>query len=217
MFANAARLFAIACVASLAQVSYAANCSRKYTIKEGDICDSISAANNVSTYQLGAVNAGKINEACSNLVIGEEICLATEGEDCSNTYTVVKGDTCSKIWDNHGVNSTILYANNPQIDEECSNVYLGEVLCIGDSVRAPPVPSVPIHTGPPAGEATPTPAAPAAVNAAPIPSATSSTVAAPTPTAAPADEDDEECEEGEEEYEIVYGPGNEDLPFCDDL
>lgn len=34
----------------------AASCSRSYTIQDGDICDSISAANNASTYQLAALN-----------------------------------------------------------------------------------------------------------------------------------------------------------------
>jgi hypothetical protein len=26
-----------------------------------------------------------------------------------------------------GINNTILYANNPQINEDCSNIYIGEV------------------------------------------------------------------------------------------
>jgi hypothetical protein len=222
MFANAARLFAIACIASLAQVSYAAKCTRTYIIKEGDICDSISAANNVSTYQLGATNAGVINEACSNLVPGKEICLATEGEDCSTVYTVAAGDTCSKIWDNHRINSTLLYGNNPQINEDCTNIYSGEVLCVAGGVSAPPVPAVPIHTGPPPGEVAPVPASASntavPVNAAPIPSSTTP-AAAPvtTPTPAPVAEEEEECDEEEEEYEIVYGSNDPSIPFCDEL
>lgn len=31
----------------------------------------------------------------------------------------------------------MLYANNPQIDENCSNIYDGEVLCVAKEVLSP--------------------------------------------------------------------------------
>ncbi|KAJ3505266.1 hypothetical protein NLJ89_g7509 [Agrocybe chaxingu] len=123
-----AQLFAAAFVAVAAQSVVAADaCSRSYTIKAGDYCDKISQANNVSTFQLAAVNSGSINSECTNLQIGAELCLGNAGEDCTETYTVEADDTCSGITSGGGVNSTILYLNNPQIDEGCTNIYIGEV------------------------------------------------------------------------------------------
>ena len=69
-------------------------CARNYTVQPGDICDKISAAQNVSTYvdhfypfscyffffvnsdllcrfQLASVNNGTIDPACDNLRVGE--------------------------------------------------------------------------------------------------------------------------------------------------
>lgn len=106
---------------------YAADCTRTYTVVDGDICDSISAANNASTYQLAAVNSGVIDSTCSNLSPDSSICLGTEGEDCSTTYVVQSGDTCDDISSVFGINSTLLWTNNPNIDSECSNIYIGEV------------------------------------------------------------------------------------------
>jgi len=124
-----------------AQFALAAECSRSYTVKEGDICDSISASQNVSTYQLSAVNPGIINEDCSNLVAGKTLCIGYTGEDCTATYVVRALDTCDIVAAKHGLNSTILNLNNPQISSECDNLYIGEVLCVENSVHVPPAPA----------------------------------------------------------------------------
>ncbi|TEB27881.1 hypothetical protein FA13DRAFT_1607884, partial [Coprinellus micaceus] len=123
-------------------------CVREYTVKAGDICDSISAANNVSTYQLAALNPGTIDPACSNLQPGSSICIGSEGEDCASTYIVQLGNTCEDVYKAAQVNSTIFYLNNPQVNPECTNIYVGEVLCVLNEVRVPPAPGVPIHTAP---------------------------------------------------------------------
>ena len=119
-------------------------CDRTYTIQEGDICDSISASHNVSTwvdstsftdptypstfrYQLAAINSGIIDSTCSNLVVGNSICLGYDGEDCSTTYVVAGGDNCDLITSKFGINGTILSLNNPQINKACDNIYVGEV------------------------------------------------------------------------------------------
>ena len=68
-----------------------------------------------------------IDGQCNNLQPGQSICLGYVGEDCTTTYVVKSGDSCEQIISNHGINSTLLYSNNPQIDEECSNIYIGEV------------------------------------------------------------------------------------------
>ncbi|QRW20673.1 LysM domain protein [Rhizoctonia solani] len=124
-------------VTALASAAFASECVRTYTVKEGDWCDTISAANNASTYQLSTVNADKINDSCTNLEVGQELCLGKVGQDCTITHNVVYGDTCDKIMQGAAINATMLYANNPQIDEYCSNIYIGEVLCVAGAYAAP--------------------------------------------------------------------------------
>ncbi|KDQ55443.1 hypothetical protein JAAARDRAFT_133886 [Jaapia argillacea MUCL 33604] len=111
-------------------VVVAADCTRTYVVKTGEICDGISAAQHVSTYQLAALNPG-INADCSNLVAGWNLCLGLATEDCTTTYVVQLGDTCETIESQQGVNATMLYLNNPQISSDCSNLYVGEVGFLG--------------------------------------------------------------------------------------
>lgn len=81
----------------------------------------------VHSFQLAAVNSGKYNEQCTDLAVGSVLCLGTAGEDCKDTYTVKEGDTCDGVTSASGMNSTILYLNNPQINKDCTNIYIGEV------------------------------------------------------------------------------------------
>ncbi|KAF9451422.1 carbohydrate-binding module family 50 protein [Macrolepiota fuliginosa MF-IS2] len=155
------KTFAVAVAAFFVQSTLAADCARKYTVKEGDICDSISAANQVSTYQLAVVNHGLVDEGCSNLAPGQEICLGYPSEDCSTTYVVQDNDTCDGINSAHSLNSTILYLNNPQINQACDNIYIGEVLCVAQNVQVPPAPAGAIPAT--AIPATATPAVPSAI------------------------------------------------------
>ncbi|TFK47267.1 hypothetical protein OE88DRAFT_787581 [Heliocybe sulcata] len=164
----------LAVVPFVAQSVAAADCARSYTIQAGDICDSISQKNNVSTYQLAVVNYGKIDQTCSNLNPGDSLCLGYPGEDCTTTYTVQKDDDCSAVMSARGLNTTIFSANNPQIDSSCSNMYIGQVLCMAETVQVPPAPSgVSFYGAQVPATATPVQAL----------------AAAPTPT--PDDEDDE--------------------------
>ncbi|KAG8911284.1 hypothetical protein FRC00_006768, partial [Tulasnella sp. 408] len=116
-------------------------CAREYTVQEGDYCDKISAAHNVSSYQLAVSNYQTINDGCTNLVPGQVICLGLTGADCAETYSVQSGDYCDLIASNHGVNSTLLMANNPQIDDNCWNLYVGEVLCTSKDLLVTPPPA----------------------------------------------------------------------------
>jgi len=204
MFAKST--LAVASLALFLQGASAAECARKYTVKAGDYCDSISAANNVSTYQLGALNAGVINERCDNLVPGQEICLATTDVDCKDTVVVIPGHTCNAIWEESGADVDAFYKNNPQVAKECTNIYVDEVLCVSKIVNPPPVPDVPIHVGPPADEAVP-----------PVPVATPEPEPANLAPAPAPDAEEEECEDEWEEIEVVEGETDEDLPFCDEL
>jgi len=114
----------------------ASSCTRSYTVVSGDTCDGISAAHNVSTYQLAAVNP-VIDSACSNLQIGQVLCLGTKGSDCTKTYTVVPDDVCDSVAATYGINTTLLFANNPILDLACDNLYIGEVVCVDDKYNVP--------------------------------------------------------------------------------
>ncbi|KAG9087065.1 hypothetical protein FRC06_002754 [Ceratobasidium sp. 370] len=180
-------------VSALATVAFAAECTRTYTVQTGDWCDTISQAHNVSTYQLSTVNADKIDDACTNLEVGQVLCLGTKGEDCTITHTVAAGDTCDRVMMGAAINDTVLYHNNPQIDEYCSNIYVGEVLCVADAFISPAEVDgrhVASAGGAPAG-----PPAPVPYPAAKQPK--------PKPASPPADEDDEDDDDSQ-------------LPECED-
>lgn len=80
-----------------------------------------------SRYQLAVANWPTINDDCTNLQPNSTICLGDVGEDCQTTYVVKLGDTCDGVSYAAGINDTILVLNNPQIDQGCSNLYVGEV------------------------------------------------------------------------------------------
>ncbi|KJA16071.1 hypothetical protein HYPSUDRAFT_47701 [Hypholoma sublateritium FD-334 SS-4] len=108
-----------------------AACARNYTVQPGDFCDEISAAQNVSTFQLASVNSAIIDPACDNLQVGEVLCLGLVGQDCTDVHVVASGDACDTIASQAGINTTVLLANNPNVNAACSNIYPGEVLCVG--------------------------------------------------------------------------------------
>ena len=80
-----------------------------------------------NSYQLAVNNINNINGDCTNLVPGQVLCLGTKDHDCQTTHVVGSGDTCDAISSAAGVNNTLLSSNNPQINGECSNIYVGEV------------------------------------------------------------------------------------------
>lgn len=73
-------------------------------------------------------NPKLIDGNCSNLEVGESICLGYVGEDCSTIYVVEAGDVCEKIASMNGVDMSVMLTNNPQLANACdSNIYTGEV------------------------------------------------------------------------------------------
>ncbi|GJE98015.1 LysM domain-containing protein [Phanerochaete sordida] len=130
-------MLAIAPLAALAALFFTVraqipgNCDRTATVQSGDTCDGISAAQNVSTFQLAHVNPG-IDAGCDNLQPGEVLCLGTAGEDCSTVHTVQSGDSCAAIADGAGIPVATLLHNNPNVDPACDNIGIGEVLCTTD-------------------------------------------------------------------------------------
>jgi len=136
----------------------AQDCSRQYTVQSGDVCDAISAAQGSSTYQLAYSNQDTINECCTNLQIGQVVCLAvTSQPDCTQTYVVGASDTCASIAQQYNTNVTMIGINNPQLDESC-DIYPGQVLCVANSPMAsqPPEGSLWIPPQPCTGD-TPSP------------------------------------------------------------
>ncbi|KAJ6489733.1 hypothetical protein C8R45DRAFT_768058, partial [Mycena sanguinolenta] len=49
---------------------------------------------------------------------------------CAATYTVVSGDTCSAIEGSTGVSDAQLHALNPAINSGCTNLSIGQKLCV---------------------------------------------------------------------------------------
>ncbi|KAG6811289.1 hypothetical protein H0H92_008156 [Tricholoma furcatifolium] len=114
-----------AIIARATPLQVRATCDRIYTVASGDTCDGISAAQNVSTYQLGLDNP-EIDAACDNLIVGETLCLGFQGADCTSVYVVASGDGCDTIATDANATLTTLLANNPNVNADCSNIYPGE-------------------------------------------------------------------------------------------
>ena len=68
-----------------------------------------------------------INEDCTNLISGQSYCIGYDAEDCSDVWVVEAQQTCGDITGATGLNQTLLQENNPQIADDCSNLYVGEV------------------------------------------------------------------------------------------
>lgn len=146
-----------------------------------------TGANLPPSYQLAAINPGTINPTCTNLLPGQTLCLGTESEDCSSTYVVKPGNTCADIYKAGAVNGTIFNLNNPQVNDDCTNIYVGQVVCVLNEVRVPPAPGVPIHTLPPASATLANPAATAKpAGTTKVPEAVITPAPAPTPAPAAA-------------------------------
>ena len=58
---------------------------------------------------------------------GQTLCVGTSGQDCTTTYVVQPNDDCDIVASNNNINTTVLYVNNPQLNTDCSNMYIGEV------------------------------------------------------------------------------------------
>ncbi|KAJ3485710.1 hypothetical protein NLI96_g4772 [Meripilus lineatus] len=113
---------------STASVPVTQTCAtgRSYIVKRSDVCNSICQTQDVSNFQLSFANP-QINADCTNLAVGEMLCLGLEGQDCRDVYTVQPGDTCDLIADIADIDVSTLEANNPNIDSGCDNLEVGEV------------------------------------------------------------------------------------------
>ncbi|KAI0666505.1 hypothetical protein C8Q78DRAFT_455167 [Trametes maxima] len=110
------------------------NCARSYVVQPGDTCDTIGAKNHVPSFQLETANSGKIDASCDNLKVGELLCLGIIGQDCEVTQVVKTGDNCESIATVAATTVAIMLANNPNVDSNCDNLHVGEVLCTADDI-----------------------------------------------------------------------------------
>lgn len=90
-----------------------------YQIRQGDTCASLASATSNNFYLLNPT----IN--CSNLFIGQWVCLPYTGSCGSRLYQVVSGDTCNGIALKLGTTTDYLIRCN-KID--CNNLYINQVL-----------------------------------------------------------------------------------------
>ena len=123
--------------------STATGTARNHTVASGDTCGSIAAKYNTTSDELKRVNR-TINEACSNLLIGDILRLpgvptpapgsnatatARSGTGSGKEYVVKSGDTCGAIAASFGVTvANIITANG--LDQNCT-------LKVGQTVRIP--------------------------------------------------------------------------------
>ncbi|KAJ7622125.1 RlpA-like double-psi beta-barrel-protein domain-containing protein-containing protein [Roridomyces roridus] len=52
------------------------------------------------------------------------------GGECTKSYTVVSGDTCNLVEAKNGVSDATLHSLNPAINSGCTNLQIGQVLCV---------------------------------------------------------------------------------------
>jgi hypothetical protein len=97
------------------------------------------------------------------------------------------------------VNSTLLRTNNPQINDACDNLYIGEVLATCKTVQVPPVPA----SGIPYSSAATTRIAIATSSVVQVTSTVTADYAAATET--------------DTEIDTSGDPNDTTLPFCDEL
>ncbi|KAJ7739412.1 hypothetical protein B0H16DRAFT_1324954 [Mycena metata] len=119
-------------------------CTQNYTVVSGDTCSVIETKTGISDTQLHALNP-MINSGCTSMLpihllcqyvlsfflpdlsIDQTLCLGV----CAETYTVVSGDTCNAIETRTSISDTRLHALNPMINSGCTNLSVGQTLCLG--------------------------------------------------------------------------------------
>ncbi|GJP51611.1 hypothetical protein CLOM_g10763 [Closterium sp. NIES-68] len=107
--------------------------STTYTIQEGDRCDSICAANNITTEEFQKMN--KAINCSSNLTVGVTVNVtsASAVKMCINYYTVQPDDTCTSIATKFSL--TNLTALNRAIN--CNNLTATPQVCVEEGQAIP--------------------------------------------------------------------------------
>ncbi|KAF8217393.1 hypothetical protein K438DRAFT_1557215, partial [Mycena galopus ATCC 62051] len=96
-------------------------CGFTYTVVSGDTCSTIESKTGASDSQLHALNRS-INIDCTNLQIGEVLCLNDSG--CRTTYLYcVSGDSCPSIESKTEVSDSQLHSLNPTINSDRTSTF----------------------------------------------------------------------------------------------
>ncbi|KAG5637273.1 hypothetical protein H0H81_005167 [Sphagnurus paluster] len=114
-------------------------CTRKTTVLVGDDCDTISArAVSMHTHVAPQLNP-TINAACTNLIGGTAICTDSALNNCGSVYAV-KGTEggCAGIATALKITLAQLLSLNPNVNAQCTNIYVGEMLCTSQRAAGTP-------------------------------------------------------------------------------
>ena len=57
---------------------------------------------------------------------------------CSQSYTVVSGDTCYAIAQSHGTTVAVIFSLNPTVNAGCTNLMIGQKLCLSSTTPGEP-------------------------------------------------------------------------------
>jgi len=134
-------------------------CTKTFIVPAGDNCTYIIATSPpLTTAQFFKQNP-LIYPNCTNLIAGQSVCVSVPGT-CTTTYAVKSGDVCTSIAAKYNQTLAQLMVNNPAINKDCTNLQLGQVMCIVPPATATTVAATTAPPTPPADStAPPTPPA----------------------------------------------------------
>jgi LysM repeat protein len=130
-------------------------CSGKtYQIKQGDTCQSISASQQISTFDL--LQANNLNAYCSNFPQSGTLCIPST-RSCS-TYIVKQGDSCGSVAMAANATWTQIVSWNPAVAYDCSQIanLVSYAVCISNPGGSWTIQSIP-------GQSQPTSAPPSTI------------------------------------------------------
>ncbi|KAL4423688.1 hypothetical protein ABPG75_000989 [Micractinium tetrahymenae] len=114
-------------------------CGQTRTVQPGNSCWQLATDASLSRDAFLALNPGV---QCGALPVGQRVCTAAAA--CSRGYTVQPKDSCLAIAQRQGISVQQLLAwNAPAVNDACSNLQAGDVLCTGATPPSlsPPPPS----------------------------------------------------------------------------
>jgi LysM repeat protein len=117
-------------------------CADYYTVVENDSCDTIAAAQDISSAQFLALNPGL---TCAGLLAGVAYCdfpltpvapappsnlAAGSFSNCTAYYTIASGNTCTSVDQQYDLALSDLLRWNPSLTASCTTIGLGEAYCV---------------------------------------------------------------------------------------
>ncbi|KAJ7062147.1 hypothetical protein C8F01DRAFT_986832 [Mycena amicta] len=106
------------------------NCTSYHTVVSGDTCNAMDTSAKIAFSDFLRWNP-EINVACTNILLNEAYCVGGGGKACGKLYVVVSGDSCAAIVQKQSVTQATITALNPWINSACSNLAVGQNVCVG--------------------------------------------------------------------------------------